>query len=65
MAIKLSDLIQIAEPSRFKLHLACRNQDGVSPLDEYVSDRSNWIAWNEWRGDKKGPIYECDLLPRH
>jgi hypothetical protein len=50
--IKLTDVIAIPNPSAFKLHLACANQDGVHPLNEYVEDRSSWIGWNEWRGDK-------------
>src|ERR1022692_154124 len=50
--IKLTDIIPIPEPSSFKLHLACATKDGLHPLDEYVEDRSNWIGWNESRGDK-------------
>lgn len=51
-SIKLSDIIHIDDPTQYKLHLACANPDGVHPLNEYVADRSNWIGWNEWRGDK-------------
>ncbi|MEI7728365.1 MAG: GIY-YIG nuclease family protein [Verrucomicrobiota bacterium] len=50
--IKLTDIFQIPEPTQYKLHLACANQEGTHPLNEYVADRANWIAWNEWRGDK-------------
>lgn len=50
--IKLTDLFSIPNPTAFKLHLACQNEDGIHPLDEYVSDRARWIEWNEWRGDK-------------
>lgn len=50
--IHLSDIIHIDEPSQYKLHLACRNEDWVNPLDEYVSDHKNWLGWNEWRGSK-------------
>jgi len=51
-SIKLTDIIQIADPKEYKLHLACANQDGVHPLNEYVAERANWVGWNEWRGDK-------------
>ena len=50
--IKLLDIIKIGDPSAYKLHLACRNTDGVSPLDEYVRDPQNWVGWNTWRGKK-------------
>jgi len=50
--IKLTDIIPIPNPSEYKLHLACPNEDGVQPLNEYVENRANWIGWNEWRGDK-------------
>jgi hypothetical protein len=50
--IKLKDILKIKDPSQYKLHLACRNEDWVSPLDEYVVDYQNWLGWNEWRGKK-------------
>lgn len=46
MTIKLNDLVRIKDPALFKLHLACRSGD-AHPLDEYIRDRSTWIAWNE------------------
>ena len=50
--IKLTDLISIQNPDQYKLHLACANEDGIHPLNEYIIDRKNWIGWNEWRGGK-------------
>lgn len=50
--IKLTDILPITNPAEYKLHLACANEDGIRPLDEYVVDRTNWIGWNEWRGEK-------------
>lgn len=50
--IKLTDVIPIESPGQYKLHLACRNKEGVRPLDEYVADHSRWLAWNEWRGKR-------------
>jgi hypothetical protein len=50
--IKLKDIIGVEDPTKHKLHLACRNEDWVSPLDEYVADYSNWVGWNEWRGNR-------------
>ncbi len=50
--IKINDLLRIEDPRQYKLHLACGNEDGLNPLDVYVADRTEWIAWNEWKGDK-------------
>jgi hypothetical protein len=50
--IKLTDVIEIPHPETFKLHLACVNSEGTHPLNEYIEDRSSWISWNEWRGDR-------------
>jgi len=50
--IRASDIIKIDDPKKYKLHLACRNEDWVNPLDEYVSDYKNWLGWNEWRGNR-------------
>lgn len=47
--IKLTDIIPIADPTAYKLHLACANEYGIHPLNEYVTNRSKWIGWNEWR----------------
>jgi len=52
MAIMLSDVMNIIDQRQYKLHLACRNEDWVNPLDEYVADKQNWIGWNEWRGTR-------------
>jgi len=50
--ILLRDLIQIDEPSKFKLHLACADKHGTHPLNVYISDKSEWLGWNEWKGDR-------------
>ena len=50
--IMLTDLIKIDSPTEYKLHLGGRNNEGVNPLDEYVKDNKNWLAWNCWRGNK-------------
>jgi hypothetical protein len=50
--IKLTDLIPIPNPDQYKPHLGCANEDGIHPLDEYVTDRKYWLMWNEWRGQK-------------
>lgn len=50
--IALTDLMPVAQPAAFKLHLACGNDDGVHPLDEYVADRERWLDWNSWRGSR-------------
>ena len=50
MKIPLNDILTISTPKEYKLHLACRNPDGVHPLDEFVGHPDNWLGWNEWRG---------------
>jgi hypothetical protein len=49
--IKLAELFGLPNPQEYKLHLACRSED-AHPLDVYVADREEWVAWNCWRGDK-------------
>lgn len=50
--IMINDILRISDSSQYKLHLACRNEDALNPLDVYVGDRADWIGWNEWKGDK-------------
>lgn len=52
LKIEVQDIISIDDPTQYKLHLACRNRDGVSPLDEYVADPKRWVGWNESRGNR-------------
>jgi hypothetical protein len=49
MKISLNDILNISNPNQYKLHLACRNNDFLQPLDVYVADHMKWVAWNEWR----------------
>ncbi len=51
MTILLNDILAIAAPEDYKLHLACWNGD-CHPLDEFVADPGNWLGWNEWRGKR-------------
>ena len=50
--IRLQDVIRINDPTQYKLHLACRNEEQVHPLDVYVADCREWLAWNECRGNR-------------
>lgn len=50
--IKLSDLLPLGKPERYKLHLAGRNSEGVHPLNEYINDRKSWLGWNAYRGTR-------------
>jgi hypothetical protein len=49
MSIQLSQAIQIAKPTDYKLHLACWNGTN-QPLDVFVRDWDEWVGWNRWRG---------------
>ena len=51
MTILLNDILNIATPEDYKLHLACWNGE-CNPLDEFVANPSKWHSWNEWRGPK-------------
>ena len=48
--IDVQDIIPIDDPTQYKLHLACRNREGISPLDRYVADPDLWIGWNKSSG---------------
>ena len=48
----LTDIIKIDDPSKYKLHLGGRNEDGENPLDYFAKAPKNWIGWNEWKGNK-------------
>lgn len=61
MTISLNDIVTSSEPKQYKLHLACRNPDGVHPLDEFVSHSDNWRGWNEWRGNRDDWTRPCVL----
>lgn len=50
--IKIKDILKTDDPAQYKLHLACRNEDWVRPLDEYVTDYKKWLDWNKWRGNR-------------
>ncbi len=52
MTIMLRDVLAIEHPDQYKLHLACRNEEGTRPLDRYVIGRDEWVGWNKWRGNR-------------
>lgn len=49
MELLLPQIYPIADPERYKLHLACWDGDH-HPLDVFVRDRTHWDGWNTWRG---------------
>ncbi len=49
--IRLSSIIQIDDPTKYKFHAARWNGD-TQPLDVYVRDKDEWRKWNTWRGGK-------------
>lgn len=51
MDILLSQICPIQDLRKFKLHLACWNQQD-QPLDVFVRDREEWDGWNSWRGKR-------------
>ena len=51
--MNIRKLIDIDYPDRFKVHLACWNQES-QPLDVFIRDRDEWHLWNSWRSNKDG-----------
>lgn len=52
--IKLNDILQLSKEEiyQYKVHIAVRNDQGVSPLDVFLRDRDEWREWNEYRGHR-------------
>jgi hypothetical protein len=51
MSIKFTEIVKIANPRDYKIHLATWNRHH-QPLDIFISDKDDWKGWNEWRGEK-------------
>lgn len=49
--IALSSLLSIPDPNKYKVHLACWNEQD-QPLDVLVRDRDEWDGWNTGRSTK-------------
>jgi len=51
LEIKVSDILQLEEYGKYKLHAA--NFDGdKNPLDVFLEDENNWKNWNQYRPSK-------------
>jgi len=53
MEIKVEHILRVSDVglNKFKLHLACWNGN-EHPLNVYLQDWDEWVAWNQWRGNK-------------
>ena len=51
MSINLDQVIKIEKPKLYKLHLA-QSSGGSQPLDEFVTDFSNWQGWNQYKSKR-------------
>jgi len=51
MAISLTTLLPIPDPTEYKVHLASYNGK-KQPLDVFVRDREEWDEWNSWRSTR-------------
>lgn len=49
--IPIQNIIQIQNPSQYKLHLGVWNGEH-NPLDLFVQDFNHWKGWNEWKGTR-------------
>jgi len=52
MSIKLAKILPLENLNDYKVHLACRNEDNLNPLDVFVRSKDEWKSWNTWRGSK-------------
>jgi len=51
MGIKLSEILNFEDSSKFKIHLA--NWNGHNhPLDVFVNSKEDWKEWNSWRSER-------------
>ena len=48
MEIKITDILDLEEMEKYKLHLGSYNGES-HPLDLYLEDEEEWKRWNEWR----------------
>ena len=46
--IKVSDVLQLEEYEKYKLHAATVNQDGWRPLDAFLENIEDWYGWNRY-----------------
>lgn len=49
--MKLSRLVELEDPTKYKMHLASWNGES-RPLDVFVRDKAEWSLWNSWRSSK-------------
>ena len=49
--IPVAKIIDIDDPSKFKIHAARWNGEN-QPLDVYVRDKARWFRWNTWKSSK-------------
>ncbi len=49
--ISITKIIRIDDPRKFKLH-AARWNGKDHPLEVFVRDKKEWLAWNTWRNRK-------------
>lgn len=50
LEIKVTDILDLEEHNKYKLHAAVRARDGARPLDAFLADY--WKGWNQYRGDR-------------
>lgn len=49
MPLDLLKILEIDNPSQYKLHAARQNSEGEEPLDVFSRDRNEWRGWNSYR----------------
>ena len=51
MDLYLSDILQLDDPTLYKVHLASWNGN-TQPLDVFLTDKERWKGWNSWKSTK-------------
>jgi hypothetical protein len=46
--ISVTDILNLEEFDKYKLHAASRTPDGWSPLDAYLISENEWKTWNQY-----------------
>lgn len=50
--IPLSDIFDISETHKYKLHAAKKFTNQTEPLNDYIKGWDNWVGWNRYKGKK-------------
>ena len=62
--IKLTDIIQLENPSDYYVHLSCLNRENNQPLDIFLDNENEYKQWQEWKGNEKDGKIAKEKFPK-